>query len=273
MQASHLDVMLACPRCHAPFEVPDPATSPACAACGASYRWDAGALDLTPVPPPPGLVADRWELWEQLQRNGAVAYDAAPAANLSVGDRLDARLFGEFAELSGRVLDVGCGPQARPSYVPDLPGVDLIGIDPLRGASARDFAFVRGLGEYLPFAPGTFDRVLFGTSLDHLLDPERALREAARVLAPGGRVVVWCGLLQQPLLMRPLLAVVRAASALRRGRTATPPTPQGAIDAYHFEHPEPDRIEAWIVAAGLRVIARRRLKRPSSSVFLQAVRG
>ena len=271
MPATELGAILACPRCHAPLALADSAP-PLCPGCGASYRWDDGALDLTPVPPPPGLVAERWQLWEQLQENGAAAYDAAPAANLSVGDRLDARLFGEFADLRGRVLDVGCGPQARPSYVPDLPGVALVGIDPLRGAGERGFAFVRGLGEYLPFADSSFDRVLFGTSLDHHLDPDRALREAARVLAPDGRVVVWCGVIGRPWFMRPVVAAMRIASAARRGRSTTPPTPEGAVDAYHFAHPEPEQIEASIVAAGMRVVSRKRLKRPSASVFLAAVR-
>jgi SAM-dependent methyltransferase len=277
MPASALGGMLACPRCHTPLELPQPSTPPACGNCGAEYAWDSGAPDLTPVPPPPGQVADRWALWEQLQANGAAAYDAEPASNLSVGDRSDARHFGDFAQLSGRVLDVGCGPQARPSYVPDLPGVELFGIDPLRGVATRDFAFVRGLAEYLPFADGAFDRVLFATSLDHLLDPERALRESARVLAPHGRVIVWSGLLPEARLRRGANAVlgtlVGAARRVRGGGPEAPPTPDGAIDPFHFDHPGIDEIEAWIADAGLEVVERARLTKPTSSAFLAATRG
>jgi SAM-dependent methyltransferase len=45
---------------------------------------------------------------------------------------------------------------------------------------------VIGVGEELPFAPETFDRVYVGSTLHHM-DTAIALPEAARVLKPGGR--------------------------------------------------------------------------------------
>ena len=208
-------------------------------------------------------------------KNGAAAYDAEPVGSLSIGDRVDARLFGAFADLRGRVLDVGCGPQRRPSYVPAAPDVELVGIDPLRGVSERDFAFVRGIGEYLPFVSGGFDRVLFATSLDHLLDHERAMREAARVLAERGRVVVWCGLVRRSRVPRPLAAAARAAldagrRRIQSGAAAVPTRPHGAVDAYHLEHPGLEQIETWLGRAGLRVVERARLAEPTASAFLAA---
>ncbi len=44
--------------------------------------------------------------------------------------------------------------------------------------------------EELPIAAGEVDLAFFSQSLHHALHPERALQEAARILAPGGRVVV-----------------------------------------------------------------------------------
>lgn len=44
--------------------------------------------------------------------------------------------------------------------------------------------------EEIPIADGEVDLVFFSQSLHHALHPERALAEAARILAPGGRVVV-----------------------------------------------------------------------------------
>lgn len=44
--------------------------------------------------------------------------------------------------------------------------------------------------EELPIADGEVDLVFFSQSLHHALHPERALLEAARILTPGGRIVI-----------------------------------------------------------------------------------
>ena len=44
--------------------------------------------------------------------------------------------------------------------------------------------------EEIPIADGEVDLVFFSQSLHHALHPERAIQEAARILAPGGRIVV-----------------------------------------------------------------------------------
>ncbi|MGH2901452.1 MAG: methyltransferase domain-containing protein, partial [Solirubrobacteraceae bacterium] len=178
--------ILACPVCHAALD------GPACAACGRAYAEAGGVLDLTPVPPPDAEVLGRWQLWEALQANGERAYVTDPPSSLSVGERADARAFAAFARLDGLVLDVGCGPQARPSYADGMSG-ELVGIDPLTGEQPRRFQFVKGIAEYLPFAGATFDRVLFATSIDHVLSPSLAVADARRVTKPGGEVIVWLG--------------------------------------------------------------------------------
>ena len=71
--------------------------------------------------------------------------------------------------------------------MPWAPTETFVGIDPRpRGRASAAFRFVQGIGEYLPFADGSFDRVLFATSLDHVLSPVRSLSEARRVLARTG---------------------------------------------------------------------------------------
>jgi ubiquinone/menaquinone biosynthesis C-methylase UbiE/DNA-binding transcriptional ArsR family regulator len=44
--------------------------------------------------------------------------------------------------------------------------------------------------EEIPIAAGEVDLVFFSQSLHHALHPDRVLNEAARILAPGGRVVI-----------------------------------------------------------------------------------
>jgi ubiquinone/menaquinone biosynthesis C-methylase UbiE/biotin operon repressor len=50
--------------------------------------------------------------------------------------------------------------------------------------------FRQGDMEEIPIGAGEVDLVFFSQSLHHALHPERALAEAARILVPGGRIVV-----------------------------------------------------------------------------------
>ncbi len=50
---------------------------------------------------------------------------------------------------------------------------------------------VLGFAENLPFRDEVFDRVLIGECLGHITYKEKALREAYRVLKPGGLLVVY----------------------------------------------------------------------------------
>lgn len=85
----------------------------------------------------------------------------------------------------GRFLDIGCDDVflSRGMLHPD---VDYVGLEPSTAASAA--VRVCGLGEFLPFADGSFDAVSFQTSLDHIMDYHLALAEARRVLRRGGRL-------------------------------------------------------------------------------------
>ncbi len=84
----------------------------------------------------------------------------------------------------GRLLDVGCGGRPYQSAVP--PGVRYVGAD-APGSSRPD---VWARASALPFAPGAFETVLCTQVLEHLEEPAEALSEIARVLAPGGRLVL-----------------------------------------------------------------------------------
>lgn len=237
-----LESLLACPVCHAdPLRQAEGALS--CPRCGRSFESLQGVLDFTPRPLPDGDIDARLPLWEQVERNGLVGYEADPEHNLSVTEREITTAFGRFARLEGLVLDVGCGPQPQPSYAREFEG-RLVGIDPLSGADRRAFEFVQGLGEYLPFRAGVFDRVLFATTLDHMLSPRRALLEAGRVTRPGGEIAVWCG----DERTKPAFA---GASAPWYDSLDIP---EGAQDRFHVARLNRDSVLELLAETGLAVV-------------------
>jgi flavin reductase (DIM6/NTAB) family NADH-FMN oxidoreductase RutF/protein-L-isoaspartate O-methyltransferase len=100
-----------------------------------------------------------------------------------------------------RCLDIGCGTgrivrdlAARSRHV-------VTGVDPsapmlerarmrARKLGAENVSFEEGRAEALPFANESFDCVTASNLLLHLADPVAALKEAARVLRPGGRLAL-----------------------------------------------------------------------------------
>jgi SAM-dependent methyltransferase len=96
------------------------------------------------------------------------------------------------------VLDLGCGaghvsfavaPHVRSVVACDLSPEML---DVVAGAGAKggfdNLTTKQGVAEHLPFADGEFDCILSRYSAHHWRDFDAGLREAARVLKPGGIV-------------------------------------------------------------------------------------
>jgi len=84
-------------------------------------------------------------------------------------------------------------------------------------------SWVQGDAEALPFATGSFDRVVIGFSTRNLSDLMTGLREMARVLRPGGRLVMLeTGRPAQPLVRLGyrlfLLTFARAVGLVLTGR-------------------------------------------------------
>jgi ubiquinone/menaquinone biosynthesis C-methylase UbiE len=101
---------------------------------------------------------------------------------------------------SRRILDLGCGDGLLTWTLAEK-GAWVVGIDAdrpmLQAASARSVRsqrqrprFVEGRIEQLPFLDGSFDVVVIVTVLCLVDDRAGAVREAARVLRPGGRLVI-----------------------------------------------------------------------------------
>ena len=100
-----------------------------------------------------------------------------------------------------RILDIGCGTgvDLEEMLEPTLPGGHVTGIDVSVAAieeADRRFAarpeidvLVADVHE-LPFEDGSFDAARADRVLLHLEQPDRALAEVRRVLAPGGRLAI-----------------------------------------------------------------------------------
>ncbi len=109
---------------------------------------------------------------------------------------------------SGSVADLGCGVGAVSRFGSRLfPQLDFhaISISPGQIAEAQQrhsnerVTYYCGDYHTLPLEDGSMDGLFYLESLCHSTEPERALSEAARVLKPGGRIVMTDGYLRSPL--------------------------------------------------------------------------
>ena len=102
-----------------------------------------------------------------------------------------------------RLLDAGCG-EGRHCFGSLSRGASVVGLDldfdAMRDASkslkrrgreqGRLGAMLQGDAFHLPFANGSFDRIICSEVMEHVHDYRGAARELARVARPGARIAV-----------------------------------------------------------------------------------
>jgi SAM-dependent methyltransferase len=93
-----------------------------------------------------------------------------------------------------RVADVGAGTGKLTRQLRER-GLDVIAVEPSAGMreelrrAVPGVPVLAGTAEQIPLADGTVDVVIVAQAW-HWVDPERAVPEVARVLAPGGRLAL-----------------------------------------------------------------------------------
>jgi ubiquinone/menaquinone biosynthesis C-methylase UbiE len=108
-----------------------------------------------------------------------------------------------FVKQGSRVCDLGCGLEAAfldyaAEKIAAGVGVDDQVEEGTRGRWKRVRADLRSP---LPFSDSEFDHVVMLAVLEHLTEPERVLREAHRVIAPGGSLIMtWPSSMVDPIL-------------------------------------------------------------------------
>ena len=91
-------------------------------------------------------------------------------------------------EIRGRVLDVGCG--GRP-YESVIGAHEYVGLElDTPENRLRQKADVFYDGRRLPFDDASFDAVICNQVLEHVFEPDAFLKEIARVLRGGGRLLL-----------------------------------------------------------------------------------
>ena len=106
-----------------------------------------------------------------------------------------------------KFLDVGCGPRGSLEWAKT--SVERVCVDPLArkygllGADAHDMVYVQAGVEEMPFPDNSFDVIASINNLDHVTNADMAMDELARVLRPGGTLLLIVEVHARPTMCEP----------------------------------------------------------------------
>ena len=201
--------------------------------------------------------------------------DATPAARILgrlvplLANRAQSALYAHFylpVRPGGRLLEVGCGSGAQLQTLQrdgwQVSGLDF---DPAAVAAARSRGLDVTVGDVrdLALPAARFDAIVMAQLIEHVYDPPGLLKECARLLKPGGRLVAitpnaealghrvygrdWRGL--EP----PRHLVVYTARGLRVACA------HAGLQVEHLEATARDAANLFLVSARIRHMAARKL--------------
>jgi len=194
--------------------------------------------------------------WASLTADDHAVLDGILRDEPDMAYRRRARILLDYLELRDgeAVLDLGCGMGFYLMAMGRLRHLRLVGYDGDVGrlawacSESVPAALARGDIHKLPFADGSFDKVLMSEVLEHLHDDALALREVRRVLRPGGILAASVPHADYPLAWDPINRVWTAlgGAPFRRG-------PLVGIWTNHERLYRPHELAAVVEGAGLHM--------------------
>lgn len=168
---------------------------------------------------------------------------------------------GTYLDLCAGTLDLAIELKRRPGFAGRVVGADFV--VPMLRLGRRKGPDIAGVGAdalALPFPGRRFDGCVVGFGIRNLADMDDGLREIARVLKPGGRLVILDFAIPTAWPIRPLYLFYFRHVLPRVGRMVSKHTSAYSyLPASVAEFPTPEDLATRLSAAGFRRTAWRPL--------------